>query len=96
MGPNRTLALRTVIELPSGRSLDPRSGTPPRAYADGVWSFNLQPAPGGQTRLVARMRGRTRPRTLLRPFGLGVGDPAHFIMQARQFHGLRARVSPHM
>jgi proline iminopeptidase len=89
--PNRTLALRTTIELPSGRSFDPKSG-PPRAYADGVWSFNLQPAPGGQTRLIARTRGKTRPRAPLRPFGLVVGDPAHFIMQTRQFHGLRTRV----
>jgi len=91
--PNRTLALRTVIELPSGRSIDPKSGASLRAYADGVWSFNLQPDPGGQTRLVTRMRGRTRPRAL-RLFGLVVGDPAHFIMQTRQFHGLRVRVSP--
>jgi hypothetical protein len=88
--PGRTLALRTAIELPSGRSFDP-SGPPPRAYMDGVWSFNLRPAPGGQTRLVARSRGMSRPRPLLRPFGLVLGDPLHFIMQARQFHGLRTR-----
>lgn len=90
--PNRTLALRTTIELPSGRSFDPQSGIPRRAYADGVWSFNLRPAPGGQTRLVTRTRGKTRPQGLTRPFGLLVGDPAHFIMQTRQFHGLRTRV----
>jgi len=87
--PNRALALRTTIELPSGRSFDPQTGTRPRAYADGVWSFNLRPAAGGQTRLVARTRGMTRPRGLTRPLGLLVGDPAHFIMQSRQFHGLR-------
>lgn len=90
--PNRALALRSAIELPSGRSFDPKSGTPPRVYVDGVWSFNLQPTPGGQSRLVARMRGASHPRPLLRPFGLLVGDPAHFIMQTRQFHGLRTRV----
>ena len=89
--PDRTLVLRTTVELPSGRSVDP-SGPLPRAYADGVWSFNLRPVPGGQTRLVARMRGKTRPELLIRPFGLVVGDPAHFIMQTRQFHGLRTRV----
>jgi hypothetical protein len=91
--PNRTLALRTTIALLSGHSFDPKSGPPRRAYADGVWSFNLRSAPGGHTRLVARMRGTSRPRTLTRPFGLLVGDPAHFIMQTRQFHGLRTRVS---
>jgi uncharacterized protein YndB with AHSA1/START domain len=89
--PNRTLVLRTTVELPSGRSVDP-DGPLPRAYADGVWSFNLRPADGGRTRLVARMRGKTRPELLTRPFGLVVGDPAHFIMQTRQFHGLRIRV----
>ncbi len=89
--PGHTLALRTAIELPSGRSFDP-SGPLPRAYMDGVWSFNLRAAPGGQTRLVARSRGTSRPRPLLRPFGLVLGDPLHFIMQTRQFYGLRARV----
>lgn len=89
--PNRTLVLRTTVALPSGRSVDP-SGPLPRAYADGVWSFNLRPVGSGQTRLVARMRGKTRPELLVRPFGLVVGDPAHFIMQTRQFHGLRTRV----
>ncbi len=90
--PNRTLVLRTIIDLLSGRSVDPNARLP-RAYADGVWSFNLRPADGGQTRLVARSRGKTRPALLTRPFGLAVGDPAHFIMQTRQFHGLRTRVS---
>ena len=87
--PNRTLR-STTVELASGHSVDP-SGPLPRAYADGVWSFNLRPAPGGRL-LVARMRGKTRPELLLRPVGLVVGDPAHFIMQTRQFHGLRTRV----
>ena len=89
--PNRTLVLRTIIDLLSGRSVDP-NGRLPRAYADGVWSFNLRPADGGQTRLVARSRGKTLPALLTRPFGLAVGDTAHFIMQTRQFHGLRTRV----
>ena len=89
--PNQTLVLRTIIDLRSGRSVDP-NGPLPRAYADGVWSFNLRPADGGRTRLVARSRGKTRPALLTRPFGLAVGDPAHFIMQTRQFHGLRTRV----
>ena len=89
--PNRALVLRTIIDLLSGRSVDP-NGPLPRAYADGVWSFNLRPADGGQTRLVARSRGKTRPALLTRPFGLAVGDPAHFIMQPRQFHGLCTRI----
>ena len=89
--PNRTLVLRSAIELPSGRSFDP-SGPMPRAYADGVWSFNLAPTSAGHTRLVARMRGKSRPEMLTRPFGLVAGDVVHFIMQTRQFHNLRTRV----
>ncbi|MEU0749654.1 hypothetical protein ABZ476_24920, partial [Streptomyces albogriseolus] len=31
-------------------------------------------------------------RWLTRPFDLTLGEPAHFIMQTRQFHNLRTRV----
>jgi hypothetical protein len=60
---------------------------------EGVWGFHLRPTPDGGTRLVVRTRGRIRPRWLRRPFDLLFGEPAHFIMQTRQFHNLRARVS---
>lgn len=89
--PNRTLALRTNMEFPSRRSFDP-SGPLPRVYMDGVWSFHLRPVADGQTRLVARMRGRSRPAALLRPIGILLGDALHFSMQVRQFHNLRNRV----
>jgi hypothetical protein len=92
--PNRTLALRTNMAFPSRRSFDP-SGRMPQVYMDGVWSFHLRSVGDGQTRLVARMRGRSRPSALLRPLGLLVGDPLHFTMQVRQFHNLRARVKAH-
>ena len=90
--PNRTLALRTNMEFPSRRSFDP-SAPLPRVFMDGIWSFHLRPTADGQTRLVARMRGRSRPKALLRPFGVLFGDPLHFVMQIRQFQNLRARVS---
>jgi proline iminopeptidase len=91
--PHRTLVLRSEIELPSGHSLQSRLGPWPRAYLDGIWGFHLRPAPGGRTRLVVRTRGRGRPLRFTRPFNLLVGEPAHFIMQTRQFHNLRARVA---
>ena len=90
--PARTLVLRSDLELSSGHSLDTRSGPLPRAYLDGVWGFHLRPAPGGRTRLVVHTRGRGRPRPLTRVFDLLVGEPAHFIMQTRQFHNLRTRL----
>lgn len=90
--PNRTLALRTNMEFPSRRDFDP-SGPLPKIYMDGIWTFDLRPAPNNQSRLVARMRGRTHPKAL-RPFLWLFGDPLHFAMQARQFQNLRTRVSP--
>jgi hypothetical protein len=91
--PNRTLVLQTSYALPSGQGFDPGSGPMPAAYVEGIWGFHLQPAPGGRTRLVTRTRSRSRPRALTRLFSLLVGEPVHFIMQTRQFHNLRTRVS---
>lgn len=90
--PNRTLVLRSDLKLPSGHSVESWSGPLPRAYLDGIWGFHLRPSPGGGTRLVVRTRGRGRPRPLVRTFDLFVGEPAHLIMQTRQFQNLRRRV----
>lgn len=91
--PNRTLVLRADLTLPSGRSYDKRTGPPPWAHMNGAWGFHLRPAPGGGTRLVVRTRGMSRPRPFTRPFDLLLGEPAHFVMQTRQFHNLRTRVA---
>ncbi|WP_035844201.1 hypothetical protein [Kitasatospora azatica] len=90
--PGRTLVLRAQLELPSGRPFEARSGAPPRAFVDSLWGFHLAPVPGGHTRLVVRSRSRSRPRPLTRPLDLLFGEPAHLIMQTRQFRTLRARV----
>jgi proline iminopeptidase len=55
--PHRTLVLRSIYQLPSFRSVDPRSGRLPRAGVDAIWGFHLLPAAGGGTRLVVRKRG---------------------------------------
>jgi hypothetical protein len=91
--PNRTLVLRSSYGVLTTRSFDPRSGRPPRAYVDGIWGFHLTPDPGGGTRLVARTRSYSRPRLFTGPLGLLVFEPVHFLMQTRQFHNLRARLS---
>jgi hypothetical protein len=88
--PGRTLVLRSIYQLPSFRTPDPRSGPLPRACVDAIWGFHLRPAPGGGTRLVVRKRGRG-PRAYTWPVDL-LFDPLHFIMQTRQFHNLRTRV----
>jgi len=90
--PNRPLVLRATAELPSGRSLDLRPAHLPHAYLDGIWGFHLQSASGGKTRLVAHTHGRNHPQLLGGAFSLLLGEPSHFVMQTRQFHGLRTRV----
>jgi hypothetical protein len=93
--PGRTLVLRSTTEMPSGRPFDARSASLPRSYMDGTWGFYLRPDDGGWTRLVVRTRGRSRPRQIMAPFDLVVGEPSHFILQSRQFHNLRSRVLTH-
>lgn len=90
LAPNRTLVLRSIYQVPSFRTVDPRSKTLPEVRMDSIWGFHLRPAPGGKTRLVIRKRARG-PRAVTWPVGL-LWDPLHFIMQTRQFRNLRARV----
>ncbi|MCP9948944.1 hypothetical protein LUW76_09600 [Actinomadura madurae] len=89
--PAKTLVLRSDLEFPSGRPFDPR-GPRPNAYTDGIWAFHLRALPGGGTRLVVRTRGRGKPAVIDRLVGRLFGEPAHFIMQHRQFCNLRRRV----
>lgn len=86
-GPSRVV----VVVLETNRTLVLRGDY--SQSIDGVWGFHLRPAPGGSTRLVVRTRGRGRPRLLMRLVGLLWSEPAHFIMQTRQFHNLRTRVA---
>ncbi|WP_320779228.1 hypothetical protein [Streptomyces sp. CRN 30] len=90
--PERTLVLRSDVDLAAGRSFDPALLPLPWPRLDGVWSFHLRPLPFDETRLVVRTRGKGRPRWLTGPLDLLLGEPAHFIMQTRQFHNLRTRL----
>jgi hypothetical protein len=90
--PHRALVLRSNFELPSGHSFDPQSGPRARVYLDGIWGFYLRPAPGGQTRLVAHTRGRNSRQPFMAVFSWLLAEPLHFVMQTRQFHGLRTRI----
>ncbi|GAA1834550.1 SRPBCC family protein [Actinomadura chokoriensis] len=91
LDPLKTLVLRFDLELPSGRSFDP-GGPMPAAYTDGIWAFHLRPLPDGGTRLIIRTRGCGKPAAADRLVGRLFGEPAHFIMQHRQFRNLRRRV----
>lgn len=93
--PNRSLALRSSYGM-FGQAFDPQNDPEPWAFIDGIWGFHLLPTREGRTRLIVRTRSRGRPRWLQRPLNLLVGEPVHFIMQTRQLHNLRLRVSaPH-
>jgi hypothetical protein len=92
--PPQTLVLRSDLTVPYGRPFDPERWPLPRLYASGVWGFHLKAAGDGETRLVVRTRSRGRPRPLLWASDFLFGQPAHFVMQTRQFQNLRARAGP--
>lgn len=86
-----TLVLRSDLALPSGRPLDP-TAPDPRSYTRGIWGFHLDALPGERTRLVVRTLGRDAPRPLMAVVDALLGEPAHLIMQLRQFRNLERRV----
>jgi hypothetical protein len=87
----RTLVLRSSLTLPRARHFDP-VGPPPLAFNDSIWSLHLSPTAGGGIRLIVRGAARGRPRALTRLANWLFWDPAHWVMQTRQFVGLRRRV----
>jgi hypothetical protein len=87
--PNRSLVLRASMDL-RGRPFDP-SGKRPRWFIDSRWEFLLDPQPDGTTRLLVRSGGAGAPRALTNTMNYVFWQPAHVIMQVRQFHQLRRR-----
>jgi len=87
--PERTLVLGS--ELTFGRTAALEGLLPPVSSV-GIWAFHLRPLPGERTRLVVRTRGQGHPRLLAWLLDFALGQPAHFIMQLRQFQNLNARV----
>jgi hypothetical protein len=86
----RALVLRSSLALPRVRHFDP-TGAAPRAFSDSTWGFYLHPTGDGATRLVVRGVERGRPRRLTLLADWLFWEPAHWIMQMRQFAGLRRR-----
>ena len=56
---------------------------------EGIWSFTLQPIDGGQTRLIARIRGGTPPTLTSRLMGRLFWEPAHFVMEQKMLRTIR-------
>lgn len=88
--PERALVLRASLGLPKPRPFDVTK-KPPRAFSDSTWGFFLSAADDGGTRLVVHTAGRGRPRGALQLLNILFWEPAHWVMQAKQFAGLRRR-----
>jgi proline iminopeptidase len=88
--PERFLALRAPIDMHGGRPFDTASPRP-RAYNDTLWCFQLKPLPEERTRLVVSGYAAARPRVLAAVQNFLFWEPAHWIMQTRQFANLKRR-----
>jgi proline iminopeptidase len=88
--PERFLALRMFTS--GRRQLDSRSAFPrPSSFTDSLWSFELDALPGERTRLIVRVHVANRPRLFPAVLGFLLWEPAHFVMQVRQFTNLKRR-----
>ena len=88
--PERFLALR-FFAVEGGRQVDPVSPRPAK-FSDSLWEFQLKELPGGRTRLVVRTCGISQPKLLGTLMTYLLWEPAHFMMQTRQFTNLKRRV----
>jgi len=89
--PERFLALRAPLDL--GRQARPfdTAGPRPRFYSDSTWCFLLDELPGRRTRLLVSGYASSRPRRLTAIADFLFWEPAHWIMQTRQFRNLKRR-----
>jgi hypothetical protein len=85
----RFLGLRASLDL-RGRPFDPM-GRRPRFYTDSLWGFLLEELPEQRTRLVVSGYAIARPRLLQAIGNFVFWEPAHWIMQIRQFANLKRR-----
>jgi proline iminopeptidase len=90
--PERYLALRFLSV--DGRQVASTEwkGPRPPSFADSLWEFQLKELPGPRTRLVVRVYSVSRPQLRNSLMGHLFWEPAHFVMQVRQFANLRRRV----
>jgi hypothetical protein len=88
--PEQALVLRASLTIPGAHNIDPADGLP-RAYSDSTWGFFLRPTVEGHTRLVVTGKARGKPHRLVAAANWLLWDPAHWVMQLKQFAGLRRR-----
>lgn len=90
LDPERFLGLRMSLDL-RGRPFDP-AGPRPRHFTDSLWGFELRDAAGGGTRVIVSGYWTLRPTWLQPVVGILLLEPAHWVMQTRQFSNLKHRV----
>jgi hypothetical protein len=87
--PQCFLGLRASVDL-RGRPFDPR-GRRPSSYSDAIWGFQLKGLDADRTRLVVSGCWAMQPRWLRPIVSFFFLEPAHWIMQTRQFQNLKQR-----
>ncbi len=85
--PERFLGLRASFALLGGSWYD-QADQPPVGYS-GLWGFLLEELPGDRTRLVVSGYWAARPAWLYGIVSVVFLDPAHWVMQTRQFANLK-------
>lgn len=86
------LGLRASVDLGQGRPYSPQ-GPRPTHYLDTLWGFQLLELPGERTRLIVSGYASSHPRWLQAVSEFLFWEPAHWIMQTRQFNNLQRRVT---
>ncbi len=89
--PEHFLGLRAAFHLPSGRQYESTEPRPAR-FLDTLWAFWLKELPGERTRLIVSGYTAASPRLLNALAGFVFWEPAHWLMQTKQFAELKRRV----
>jgi len=90
LDPEAFLGLKASINLGRGCPFD-SAGRRPRFYLDSLWGFQLKELPEARTRLVVSGYSSAQPRLLQGIAEFLFWEPAHWIMQTRQFANLKRR-----
>lgn len=93
LDPERFLALRASFDF-RGRQFA-SGGLRPLAYTDSTWCFLLEELPDERTRLIVSGYASARPRPVQVLVSFLFWEPAHWIMQKRQFTNLKRRIQTH-
>lgn len=87
--PERFFAVRACFAR-GGEQYDAKAPRP-SAFSDTLWAFQLLPLSGNRTRLVVTTYGAVSGMRAMTVLNYAFWEPAHWIMQRRQFANLKRR-----